>query len=271
MVLIRAAGIKVNDTAAAQMMLQALETYLEVPPQLDGSGVATCKDSTVLLKKVPSALQNSRLSHLLGDVKGHVGLMQVRTAQELRPIRGSLEPKHLGPFRWHAFAAAVVGGYEQADSAHANREELYAQLPDFLRRGVVGYNENEAFFFHLLSCGLKDGTFNAPLVNIQQVGRLIRQVLEQDLATNRSVIFSTGVELAIACKGNSGYMVSLVGQDIAELSLACDDPVMRARMNDFKGTFLGVGSGETTHERMQTLQEGQVGIVARDLRAVVMS
>ncbi len=242
MVYIRAVGLKVNDASCVPVALNALQEHFLPPQKLDGIGVATCRENAVLLKKIPHHAENATCASVFGALRGNCAIAQFRDSSEIRPGRAGLEQANLGPFRWHQFAAAIVGGPQTGDEANANREMLLAGLPDFLRRGQSGQSEGEAFFLHLLSAGFREGALDTQLVNTARLTSVIGEELAKSTHPwARCVVFSTGIENVVVSRDMPSCSIAINGltPDMAVRSpYLLDDASQRERLKNFRGTFV---------------------------------
>lgn len=143
-------GILSSDPQRTAAALFALKGMLRVPADCDGVGRATCVDAGVTLRRTPGAPKSLELHDAAADLAGNWSVLQWRRAADLRPSAGH-DQRQLGPFRMRRYAAAVHGGPGTPEAATAQRETWLSALPDFLRRGVQGKSEGEAFFHAFLA------------------------------------------------------------------------------------------------------------------------
>jgi len=288
---VRALGVLQNDPLRGPVALRLLETLISVPADADAVGSATLVDGNALLSRVklPAPGEGDRsLSHLIGAPRGRAAVMQIGTGRELRP--GGDPSQNLGPFRARNYAAAVVGGPQDPDVAAALRDNLVADLPDFLRRCVAGKSEAEAFFVAVLSRLHTKGLLEAAYDNggaLVEAVRFVDESCQKSMGEAaagvvRHVTLTNGVEVLHAARGLPSAVVTVAGlaEDVAaELSpLFVDSSTARERNRRYRGVFcLGALDvtlkASTTPPRGTTLQvlppEAAV-LVARDLTVRVL-
>lgn len=148
---IRAFGLLVNDPRRTHYAMHTLEKYFTLSPNIDGYGVATCANNSVLLTRAPGKLDKVPLAHLVGPLNGPCALGQFRRKNDIRPFKSSMLSANLGPYRYKDIAGVVIGGAENPDTLNADREKLLNLLPDNLSRMVTGMTEGEVFFYAIVS------------------------------------------------------------------------------------------------------------------------
>src|SRR3954470_7863949 len=145
----RAIGLVCNDPQRAQIAFVQVAPLASLPATADAIGIASLVDGSALLSRLPACIAGASMADAVGPIKGRCAVVQVRVRDELRP-HGPDGTANLGPFRARSYAAAVVGGPQDADAASSSRERLLGTLPDFLRRFVAGQSEAEALFLAIL-------------------------------------------------------------------------------------------------------------------------
>ncbi len=230
----RALGIRVNDPKLAKAALAAMSGSFAPPKDTDGFGAASFVDDVFLLKRVPSAPPDGRFDDVMGSLKGPCSLLQFRTAAELRPAKQLNSHANLGPFRFKGYAAAIIGGPQNADEASASREALLQGMPDSLLRSATGNSEAEAFFLRLLAEGQKKG-----FLEHHQDGNWILPIVSEVASMSkcsRAILFATGREMALVSYGMPSCLISVDG--------LCGDAerhAERERQRCFRGAFLFAG------------------------------
>jgi hypothetical protein len=221
---VRALGLLQNDPPRGPVAMRTLDAIVGLPARADGAGVATVVDGAALLSRTRLAALTTTASSapswssIVGAPRGRAAVVQVGVATELRPA-GADQTLNVGPYRARGYAAAVVGGPQDADLAAAARECWLRGLPDFLRRCVVGHSEGEAFFLAVLARVHARGLLDAAHDNVAALLDALRAVLDDDGggALPRHVTLTNGVELIHMARGARSAVVSMQGlaDDIA--------------------------------------------------------
>lgn len=280
MVGMRALGVVCNDPQRGSLAIHALGPLVILPEHADAIGVASLVDGAALLSRLPAIPAGAGLSDAVGQIKGRCSVVQVRVHDELRP-RGADGTANLGPFRARSYAAAVVGGPQDADEASSSRERLLATVPEFLRRFVGGQSEAEALFLAILARVHAKGSLDAPHQNGAELAAATREVLEQ-AGGRRHVVMTNGVELVHAASGIPSALVVLAGlsESLAQRidpSLA-DSSMGRERLRRFRGV-LSLGALQTPLKAsapvpegasLQVLPDSALALVQRDLTVRVL-
>lgn len=272
MVWVRAVGFLMNDPQRGHVALHALRDVFSIPPSVDGIGIGSCVDGSVLLSKLPSVPDDSSLSRLVGPLKGRVAVLQLRDASDLRPSVRSAN--NLGPYRFRAFACAVIGGPQTADEAMTLREKLLADLPDFLRRSVRGQTEGEVFFYavlaRLFSMGLLERGLVPPSAVVDAVLETRRAVGDD---TPRHVALSTGVELVQVSRGMPSALLTLKGLDLAAADdldpTLTDSSLGRERLRRFRAALTLGGLDRPFDEATPVPSGVQIRALSDDSQAVL--
>jgi hypothetical protein len=233
---VRAFGLLQNDPQRGPVALRTLDAVFGLPEGADGAGVATIVDGAALLSrtKLVASSPTSRApswATIVGAPRGRATIVQVGVATELRPSGGD-PALHLGPFRARGYAAAVVGGPQSPDVAAASRERLLRELPDFLRRCVVGNSEGEAVFLAVLARVYARGLLDAAHDNAGALLDAIAAVLDDvdgavdDAAgqAQRHVTLTNGVEVLHVARGVRSAVATLTG--LADDVAAGIDPTL---------------------------------------------
>jgi hypothetical protein len=248
---VRALGLLQNDPARGAVALRTLDAVVGMPEHADAVGVATVVDGAALVSRtrLPSSSPTSSWSTTVGAPRGRATVVQVGVAEELRPA-GIDQTLHRGPFRTRAYAAAVVGGPQDADAAAASRERLLRELPDFLRRCVVGRSEGEAFFLAVLARVHARGLLEAAHDNAGALLDATRAVLDDvdgGGSTQRHVTITNGVEVLHLARGAGSAVVTVAGlaDDVAagvDPTLA-DSSTARERNRRYRAVVVLAGVG----------------------------
>jgi hypothetical protein len=277
-----------NDPQRAHLALYALKDMVGLPKGADGIGVAVSVDGAVLLSRLPSMTEGATLAELVGPMKGRCAVVQVRTADELRPrttpYGGMADATdNLGPFRARAFAGAVVGGPQDGDEASAQRDALLADLPDFLRRSVAGHAEGEAFFFAVLARLHRQGVLDVPGPKARFVAAAVKEVLDAcGSKAPRHVAITTGLEVVHVAHGMPSALVTVEGlsEEVANRvdPTLCDSSMGRERLRRFRGA-LAIGALDVPLKAtaplppgvgLTSLPEDAVAIIGNELKPVLL-
>lgn len=272
----RALGLVCNDPQRGQLALHELASLVGLPENADAIGVASLVDGAALLSRLPAIPLGAGLAQAVGPIKGRCAVMQVRVRDELRP-NGPDGTANLGPFRARSYAAAVVGGPQDADAASSSREKLLATLPDFLRRFVAGQSEAEALFLAILARLHQKGALEIPHQNGAALASATREVMEQAGPTPRQVLITNGVEMVHAAVAMPSAILSLAGlsEDVAnrvDATLA-DSSMGRERLRRFRG-IVCLGALDVTLKAsaavppgatLQVLPDAAAALIQRDL------
>ena len=249
---VRALGLSQSDPLRGPVALDTLAAIFEVPADADGAGVATIVDGSALLSHVkfgrgPAADGPSAgarvlppLSRVVGVPRGRTAIVQLSTPTELRPkaLGGNVD---VGPFRARGYAAAIVGGPQDADAAAASRDRLLADLPDALTRCLTGKSEAEAFFLACLAWLQRRGVLERTHDNAPLMLEAVRAVDAVCGAPPRQVSLSNGTDVWHISRGLPSALVVVQGldDDIAgaiDPQLA-DSSTARERNRRYRGTF----------------------------------
>jgi hypothetical protein len=243
-----ALGMVHNDPLRGPVALRSLEACVQLPDEADGLGMATVVDGAALLSRSrllatshvtssssipptsPPTMSSSRSwASLVGVPRGRTTVLQV--SMPTAPLVAGLDQGlRSGPFRARAYAASVVVGPHAVDQAAATRERLMAELPDFLRRCVVGDSEAEAFFLATLGRLHKNGRLEAVHENVDPILAAVHEVmaLVDDVhgaaGPHRQVTLTNGVDVVQVSRGVRSAVMSVqgLGDDIA----AAMDPTL---------------------------------------------
>jgi hypothetical protein len=267
-------GLSHNDPLRGPVALQTLSRMFAIPADADGAGVASVVDGAALLSHQRLGPGGSTLGAVVGTPKGRTAVVQFSTTRELRP-GGAFEATSRGPFRARAFAAAVLGGPQDADEAASARERLVADLPDPLRRCIVGRSEGEAWFLAILAelhrRGLLDRAHdNGP--------RLLEAVLAVDDGRHpRQLLLTNGVDVLHFARGLPSAVVVVHGLDdviAADVNpMLADSSTARERNRRYVGAFcvgaldapLRVDAAVPSGCTVTRLADGGACLVGRDL------
>lgn len=272
----RAIGLVCNDPQRGQIALHELGDLVNLPERADAIGIASLVDGAALLSRLPRIPPGSHLADAVGPVKGRCAVVQVRVRDELRP-NGPDGTANLGPFRARSYAAAVVGGPQDADAASTSRERLLATVPEFLRRFVAGQSEAEALFLAILARLHTKGSLDVPHQNGADLATATREVVEQAGGAPRHVLITNGVEMVHVAVGMPSAIVTLRGisESVAngiDPTLA-DSSMARERLRRFRG-LVCLGALEVTlkastvvppEATLQVLPETASALIQRDL------
>jgi hypothetical protein len=271
----RALGLVCNDPQRGQVALHELSGLVSLPGEADAIGIASLIDGAALLSRLPAIPAGAGLADAVGPVKGRCAVVQVRVRNELRP-NGPDGMANLGPFRARSYAAALVGGPQDADAASSSRERLLALVPDFLRRFVAGQSEAEALFLAILARLHTRGALELPHQNGPALAAATREVVEEAGGT-RHVLITNGVEMVHVASGMPSAIVTLSGlsEDVAnrvDATLA-DSSMGRERLRRFRG-IVCLGALDVTLKAstpvppgatLQVLPEVAAALVQRDM------
>ena len=148
---VKAFGMIIYDPHRVHYALYELGKYFKLPKNIDGYGVATSANDSVLLTRAPGRVEDNCLASLIGPLEGGCSVGQFRHKSDIRPFKASMSSANLGPYRYGNMAGVVTGGPENADKLGENRRNLLGILPDNFRKMVSGRTESEAFFYAVLS------------------------------------------------------------------------------------------------------------------------
>lgn len=277
----RALGLVCNDPQRGQIALHAItgSSLVGLPADADAIGIASLVDGSALLSRLPAIPPGASLASAVGPIKGRCAVVQVRVRSELRP-NGPDGTANLGPFRARSYAAAVVGGPQDADAASSSRDRLLSGLPDFLQRFVGGQSEAEALFLAILGRLHKAGALEAAHANGAALAQATREVVEQhggSGASPRHVVVTNGTELVHVAAGMPSAILTLHGLSDAvanELDATiADSSLGRERLRRFRGvvclgaldTSLKANAVVPPGASLQVLPEGAAALVQRDL------
>ena len=286
MVGVRALGLVCNDPQRAQIALHAISSASGAPlaslaEAADAIGIASLVDGAALLSRLPAIPPGASLSSAVGPVKGRCAVVQVRVRTELRP-NGPDGTANMGPFRARSYAAAIVGGPQDADAASSSRERLLSGLPDFLARFVAGQSEAEALFLAILGRLHKAGALDAPHANGVLLAQATREVVDaSNVATGpgsaRHVVITNGTELVHVAAGMPSAILTMNGLSDAvanEIDATITDSSLgRERLRRFRAivclgaldTALKANSAVPAGASLQVLPEAAAALVQRDL------
>lgn len=272
----RAVGLVCNDPQRAQIALFETAAIVSLPQTADAIGIASLVDASALLSRLPAIPPGASLASAVGPVKGRCAVVQVRVRGELRP-NGPDGTANLGPFRARSYAAAVVGGPQDADAASSSREKLLSGLPDFLARFVAGQSEAEAVFLAILGRLHKAGALDLPHANGAALATATREVVESAGGGARHVVITNGTELVHVAAGLPSGILTLNGLSEATANevepTLTDSSMGRERLRRFRAV-LSLGALETALKantpvpagaNLQVLPEGAAALVQRDL------
>jgi hypothetical protein len=276
----RALGLVCNDPQRAQIALVETAAIASLPATADAIGIASLVDGAALLSRLPAIPAGATLAQAVGPVKGRCAVVQVRVRDELRP-HGPDGTANLGPFRARSYAAAVVGGPQDADAASSSREKLIATLPDFLRRFVAGQSEAEAFFLAVLARVHTKGMLDQPHANATALADATREAVREDNVP-RHVVITNGSEVVHVAAGMPSAILTLNGlseKTASELDGTLTDSSMgRERLRRFKGVLcfgaldvtLKAATPVPAGSSLQVLPEAAAALVTRDLSVRIL-
>jgi hypothetical protein len=268
-----------SDPQRGQIALFEAAAIASLPANADAIGIASLVDGSALLSRLPAVPAGSTLASAVGPIKGRCAVVQVRVRDELRP-NGPDGTANLGPFRARSYAAAVVGGPQDADAAASSRDKYLAELPDFLRRSVAGQSEAEALFLAILGRLHTQGAFEAPHANAQALADAARAVVTADAAANKSarhVVITNGSDMVHVSIGMPSAILTLNGLServASDVDATLTDSSMgRERLRRFKGVLcLGAldvplkASTAVPHgASLQVLPETAAVVITREL------
>lgn len=272
----RALGMVSSDPQRTHVALHELAATVGLPEHAEAIGIASLVDGSALLSRTPTLPPGLRLADAVGPVQGRHTVVQVRAQGELRP-NGADSAMSLGPFRARTFAAAVVGGPQDADAAWASRERLLAEAPEFLRRFVSGSSEAEALFISILAKLHTRGLLDAPQVQAELMAQLCRDALEHAGTDPRHVILTNGTDLIHVAAGLPSAIITVSGLSTDTAALLdpalIDSSMARERLRRFRGV-LCLGALESPLKAqapmpacatLQVLPDVATAVVSRDL------
>ena len=271
---VRALGLSHNDALRGPVALQTLSRLFGIPAAADGAGVASVVDGAALLSHQRLDPEGANLAAVVGTPKGRTAVAQFSTTRELRP-GGALGATSRGPFRARTFAAAVLGGPTDADDAASARERLVADLPDPLRRCIVGRSEGEAWFLAILAELHRRGILDRAH---DHGPRLLEAVLAVDDGRHpRHLTLTNGVDVLHFARGMPSAILVVQGLDdaiAADVSpLLADSSTARERNRRYVGAFcVGALDASLRNDvalpagcRATVLPDGGSCLVGRDL------
>jgi hypothetical protein len=291
---VRALGLLCNDPQRGHLGLVELSSFAALPEHADAIGIASLVDGSALLKRLPAVSLGATLANAVGPQQGRCTVVQVRVADELRPngpvmFGGGADAggsANVGPFRARSYAAAIVGGPQNADAASSGRAALLAGLPDFLARFVAGQSEAEAFFLAVLGRLHARGVLDAPHANGAACADAVREVLAradaESGASPRQVTFTNGVEIVHVAAALPSAVVTLRGlsESVAGKVDAAyvDSSMARERLRRFRGVLCLGALTQALKAQMpapdggtlQVLPDSAALIVNRDLGVRVL-
>lgn len=270
----RAMAMAFNDPQRGHLALHALSGLFGLPRGADGVGVAVSVDGAVLLSRLPNVPPGASLGEIVGPLKGRCALVQVRTADELRPHGPELTTVNMGPFRARSFAGVVVGGPQDPDEAALSRDRLLSDLPDFLQRSVAGHSEGEAFFFAVLARLHRRGLVDAAGPKARELAAAVRETLEASPTTaGRHVAITTGLEIVHVAHGLPSCIVSLEGlsEEVANAvdPTLADSSMGRERLRRFRGVVALGGLEQPIKANAPLLPGAQLMSLPPDATAIV--
>ena len=279
---VRALGLLQNDPLRGPVALRLLDGLIALPVDADGLGAATLVDGNALLSraKLAHGQHAQRLSSLIGTPQGRAAVVQIGTRSELRPT-GLDQTQNLGPFRARSYAAAVVGGPQDADEAAASRERLLAGLPDFLQRCVSGQSEAEAFFLAILGQLHKKGMLDANHDNGQFLLEAVHAV-DDGAGVRRHIALTNGVDVLHVARGLPSAVITISGlpEDVAgSVSPSfVDSSTARERNRRYRGVFalgalatpLKAQTAMPARSTLQVLPDVAAVLIGRDLSVRVL-
>jgi hypothetical protein len=252
---VSALGLLQNDPHRGPVALRTLDAIVGIPELADAAGVATVVDGAALVSRgrLPAAGSSraaatgrSSWAAVVGAPRGRASVVQLGAVGDVRPA-GVDQSLNLGPFRARAYAAAIVGGPQDADAAAASRERLLRDVPDFLRRCVVGRSEGEAFLLAVLARVHARGLLDAAHDNVAALLDATQAVLDASAADGaaaapRHVTLTNGVEVLHVARGSHAAIVTVAGlaDDVAaglDPALA-DSSTARERNRRYRAVFV---------------------------------
>lgn len=272
----RAVGLVCNDPQRAQLALFEAAGLAALPADADAIGVASLVDASALLSRLPAIPAGASLASAVGPVKGRCAVVQVRVRSELRP-NGPDGTANLGPFRARSYAAALVGGPQDADAASSSRERLLADLPDFLIRFVAGQSEAEALFLAILGRLHKAGALELPHGSGAALAKATSEVLERTGGGARHIVITNGTDLVHVAAGMPSAILTLSGLSEATANAVepalTDSAIGRERLRRFRGVLclgglqsaLKANAPVPRGASLQVLPEGAAALVQSDL------
>lgn len=281
MVGVRALGLMCNDPQRGVVALHELAALASLPVDADAIGTACIVDGAALLSRLPAVVAERSLAQTVGPIQGRCAVVQVRVRGELRPT-GPAGAASQGPFRARSYAAAVIGGPQDADGASASRERLLAGVPDFLRRFVGGHAEGEALFIAILARLHALGGLESPHDNAAKLAQAARDVVGKAGSEPRQVTLTNGVEVVHVAVGMPSAVVTLAA--LSEATANRVDPTLadssmgRERLRRFRGvvtlggldTPLKASTAVPDKATLQVLPDSAAILVARDLTVRVL-
>jgi hypothetical protein len=260
-----ALGCYTNDPIRVPVALHGLRPILSLPNDVNGYGLATCIDDHVVQKRVPMWPKNTELEQLMNNKRGGFSVLQMRRKSDVSPKNG-VGANQMGPYKLRRFAAAIGGGPVNGDEAMAEREQLYAKLPDFLRRSVQGHQSGETLFLTLLSQLSDLGLLDAPAVAPEVIKEIINEVVA-DLpgSGNRYITFTTGANIIHYNQGFRGQFLQVMGltdqwADEVDPNFT-DTSAARERLRRFRALFVHTISGHP-HPQKELPDLGPVKITS---------
>ncbi len=212
-VAVRAVGVAHNDPLRGPVALASIASLVRAPADVDSIGIATVVDGAALLshQRVDDGVT---LADAFGAPKGRTAIMRLGTSGELRPT-GQDHAASVGPYRARTYACAVAGGPQAPDVAASSRERLLADLPDALRRCIVGKSEGEAFFLAVLTRLHNKGLLDRPHDRTHDGGKFLLDAIEETHAQTaqapRQVTLTNGVDLVHFAAGAPAAVVVIRG------------------------------------------------------------
>ncbi|MCC7110717.1 MAG: hypothetical protein IT382_15595 [Deltaproteobacteria bacterium] len=281
MVGVRALGMMCNDPQRGVVALHELAGLAELPGEADALGTAAIVDGAALLSRLPSLVAQKSLADTIGPIQGRCAVVQVRVRDELRPT-GPAGNHSQGPFRARSYAAAVIGGPQDADGASASREQLLHGVPDFLRRFVGGHAEGEALFLAILARLHALGGLESPHDNGAKLAQATREVVQSAGGARRHVTLTNGVEIVHVSVGMPSAVVTLGA--LSEATANRVDPTLadssmgRERLRRFRGVValggldapLKASTSVPDKATLQVMADSAAVLVARDLSVRIL-
>lgn len=281
MVGVRALGIICNDPQRGVVALHELSALAGLPADAEAIGTACIVDGAALLSRSPALVAERGLAQTVGPIQGRCAVVQVRVRSELRPT-GPSGAASQGPFRARSYAAAVIGGPQDADNASASRERLLHGVPDFLRRFVGGHAEGEAMFIAILARLHELGGLDAPHDNGARLAQATREVVTRSGGGPRQVTVTNGVEIVHVAVGMPSAVVSLGALSEATANLVdptlADSSMGRERLRRFRSVVtlgaldapLKASAMVPDKATLQVLPDSAALLVARDLTVRIL-